>query len=442
MIDTRTRSPEFRNFKLGIIQFLFISLVLFALLVLLFKAMPGFAESIGFEQWSTLSDWLNLILGVPIAFAGAYVAIAIATRAADIAAHQQAQENYSYYEGLHQQLIDNYFGIAQAADQLVSSANRFEEAFFALLTRETSEKYTVINFIDDDHRRNYVQGMLAKNHNGITDTLMTIHADIKLNISALLEAIELAFKHSIVNETWAISVAAPENRNLLVECYLKELFHGRFSEDADLSSWLNEAKSAVVERLDLQAISQSVSADGDKAHPLLPFCLYLNELNDYRDRSRSRYNNMNLEVLLAGYFLMTHLSAKEVGSNTYFNSGALLLVDLLETFPQPDYIKYAFANRLAHITCVAQGSIVVQSNDDLYQRSATTYQTLTDENKALFSLLAENIQLKHYALRIRNTRKMILQVLDEYQGEGEIPLLQIRYELLSKSVAEPVTEKL
>jgi hypothetical protein len=284
--------------------------------------------------------------------------------------------------------------------------------------------------------------MLAQNHNNITGTLMNIHADIKTNIGKLLEAIELAFKHSIVNETWAISVAAPTNRNLLVECYLKELFHGHFSDDADLSSWLNEAKSAVVERLDLQAISQSVSGDGDKAHPLLPFCLYLVELNDYKERSAGRYNTMNLEVLLAGYFLMTHLSAREVGSNTYFNSGALFLVDLLETFPKPDYIKYAFANRLSHITCVAQGSVVVQSNDNLYQRSDATYQALTDENKALFSLLAENIQLKHYAPRIRNTRKVIQQVLDEYQGEEEVPLLQIKYELLSKTEETPITEKL
>lgn len=442
MIEASGKTPEFRNFKLGIVQFLLISLVLFALLIWLLKSIPTITESVGFGQWSTITDWLNLILGVPIAFAGAYVAIAIASRAADIAAHQQAQENYNYYEELHQQLIDNYFGIARAADQLVSSANRFEEAFFALLTKETSEKYSVINFIDDDHRRNYVQGMLAKNHNGITDTLMTIHADIKSNIGNLLEAIELAFKHSIVNETWAISVAAPDNRNLLVECYLKQLFHGRFSDDADLSSWLNEAKSAVVERLDLQEISQSVSGDGDKAHPLLPFCLYLNELSDYKNRNSSLDSNMNLEVLLAGYFLMTHLSAKESDSNTYFNSGALLLVDLLETFPHPDYIKYAFANRLAHITHVSQGTQIAQEQSDLHKKSVTTYEALSDENKALFSLLAENIQLKHYAPRIRNTRNIIQQVLDQHEGEGEVPLLQIRYELLSKSAAEPITDKL
>ncbi len=442
MIDARGKTPEFRNFKLGIVQFLLISLVLFALLIWVLKSIPSITESVGFGQWSTITDWLNLILGVPIAFAGAYVAIAIASRAADIAAHQQAQENYNYYEELHQQLIDNYFGIAQAADQLVSSANRFEEAFFALLTKETSEKYSVINFIDEEHRRKYVQGMLAKNHNGITETLMSIHADIKVNIGKLLGAIELAFKHSIVNETWAISASAPENRNLLVESYLKKLFHGRFSDDADLSSWLNEAKSAVVERLDLQEISQSIAADGDTAHPLLPFCLYLNELNDHKDRPGALDNNMNLEVLLAGYFLMTHLSAQEASSNTYFNSGALLLVDLLETFPQPDYIKYAFANRLAHITSVAQGSIVDQAHNDLYQKSVATYQALSDENKALFSLLAENIQLKHYAPRIRKTRNIILQVLDNHQGEGEVPLLQIKYELLSKSVAEPITDKL
>jgi hypothetical protein len=439
MIDTRSKTPEFRNFKLGIVQFLLLSLVLFALLIWLLKIIPSITESVSFGQWSTITDWLNLILGVPIAFAGAYVAIAIASRAADIAAHQQAQENYSYYEDLHQQLIDNYFGIAQAANQLVSSANRFEEAFFALLTKETSAKYSVINFIDDDHRRNYVQGLLAKNHNGITNTLMTIHSDIKQNIGKLLDAIELAFKHSIVNETWAISVSAPDNRNLLVECFLKKLFHGRFSDDADLSSWLNEAKAAVVERLDLQEISQSISADSDKAHPLLPFCLYLNELNDYQNRSG---NSINLEVLLAGYFLMTHISAKEDVSNTYFNSGALFLVDLIETFPQPDSIKYAFAKRLAHISSVSQGSIVDHTQDDLYQKSTAAYQALTDENKALFSLLAENIQLKHYAPRIRKTRNTIMQVLDAHQGEGEVPLLQIKYELLSKSEVETITDKL
>lgn len=439
MYKNQSKAPEFRNFRLGIVQFLLISLLLFTLLIWVIKSTPGIIESVGFSQWSTVSDWLNLILGVPIAFAGAYVAIAIASRAADIAAQQQAQENYNYFEELHQQLIDNYFGIAQAADQLVSSANRFEEAYIALLTKETSEKYTVINFIDEDHRRKYVQDMLANNHNGITDTLMQIHADIKINISRLLDAIEIAFKHSIVNETWAISTADPDNRNLLIESYLKGMFHARFSEESELTAWLNEAKSAVVERLDLQEISQSVSAEGDKAHPLLPFCLYLNELSDYRDGNEG--SGFPLEVLLAGYFMMTHLSSSKENSNTFFNSGALLLVDLLETFPNPKHIMYAFANRLAHINSVAQGSCVDRGDSNLYKNASDTYEQLSDENKALFTLLAENIQLRHYAPRIRNTRKVISQVLSDHDAGRDVPLLQIRYELLSRSKAKPLSEK-
>ena len=149
-----------------------------------------------------------------------------------------------------------------------------------------------------------------------------------------------------------------------------------------------------------------------------------------------------LEGGLAGCGRGSHRATKEGDGKTYCNSGGLLRVDLLGTCPHPDYIKCAFANRLAHISRVSQGSLDEQEDSDLHKKSVTAYEALSDETKALFSLLAENIQLKHYAPRIRSTRQIIQQVLDQHQGEGEVPLLQIKFELLTKNVAESIPDKL
>ena len=132
------KNTDFRNFRLGILYFLIIAFVLFVGVTLMLGSSADLPDVLSVERWSSISDSLNLILGLPIAFSGAYVAIAIASKATDIAAKQQAQETHSYYEGLHEQLIDNYYEITQSANQLVSAANRFEEAFYALLNKETS----------------------------------------------------------------------------------------------------------------------------------------------------------------------------------------------------------------------------------------------------------------------------------------------------------------
>ena len=187
---SKKKNQEFKNFTNGIVYFLCIALALFIVTIAFLNFSPDAPKFVDFERWSSITDAINLIIGLPIAFAGAYVAISIAGRAADISEKQQSQQDHIYYEQLHEQLIDNYFKITQSANQLVSAANRFEETFYLLLNRETSAKYGVINFIDDDHRRRYIQEMLVQNRNGISDLLNDIRDDIKQHIFHLIEAID------------------------------------------------------------------------------------------------------------------------------------------------------------------------------------------------------------------------------------------------------------
>ncbi len=421
------KNQEFRNFKMGIAYFLVVALILFIGMIVLLSA-PGTLEQVNFAQWSTISDSINLIIGLPIAFAGAYVAISIASRAADIAARQQTQENHVYYEGLHEQLIDNYYGITQAANRLVSASNRFEEAFYSLLRKETSDKYSVINFIDDEHKISYIQDMLVANKHGVTDTLETLHVDIKNHIQQLIEAIELAFKYSSVNETWNVSVQDPSKQNLLVKACTEGYFTGRFADSESTYNWLHDAKTVVMERLDLQEVSQSISEESN--HPLLPFCFYISELNEFKKQSKKTFGSWSPEVLLAGYFLMTHYCQQQ-SSAVYFNSGALFLVDLITNLPTSEHIKLAFSKRQLQTETFAGNDTSISEELSLYQQAQSAYSQLDNDNKKLFSMLAENIQLNHYSPQISKTKSLLEKLLNNHQPNQHIPVLHIKLELLS-----------
>ena len=423
------KNQEFRNFKMGITYFLVVALVLFIGMIAVFSA-PDTLKQVNFAQWSTISDSINLIIGLPIAFAGAYVAISIASRAADIAARQQSQENHVYYEGLHEQLIDNYYGITQAANRLVSASNRFEEAFYSLLRKETSDKYSVINFIDDEHKISYIQDMLVANKHGVTDTLEALHIDIKTHIQQLIESIDLAFKYSAVNETWNVSVQDPAKKNLLVQACTDGYFSGRFADSDSTYNWLSDAKTVIMERLDLQEVSQTISEEN--THPLLPFCFYISELNEFKKQSKKEYGSWSPEVLLAGYFLMTHYCQGQ--SNTvYFNTGALFLVDLIDNLPTSEHIKFAFSKRQRQTDTLLNDDRLITNENSLYQVAQQSYSQLDNDNKKLFSLLAENIQLNHYSPQISKTKALLEKILKSHQPDTLIPVLHIKYELLSEA---------
>lgn len=424
------KSSEFRDFKVGIIFLLCIALILFAV-ILWFVSPADTLKLVSFDRWSTVADSINMIIGLPIAFAGAYVAIAIASRTADISARQQSQELHTYYEGLHEQLIDNYYAITQSVNSLVSASNRFEEGFYAFLKRETAAKYAVINFVDDQHKASYIQEMLATNKNGITDVLDRLHTDIKIHTQQLIESIDLAFKYSSINETWNISVRAPGKKVLLLDACEQGYFKGRYIGQADSEDWLSDAKNAVMERLDLQEVSHSLSGANEKVHPLLPFCFYISELNELRESAAIDLGQWSPEVLLAGYFLMTHTSPRESGGNVYFNSGALFLADLIDNLPSSEHIKFAFSKRYLETEKIFYGALDQVDEADLYKVAEQSYASLGDDSKKLFSMLSKNIQLSHYSPRIRSTRKAIEAVLSQYQPEDDIPLLGLKYELLS-----------
>jgi hypothetical protein len=424
------KNREFRDFKLGIIFLLFVSVILFA--VTLWWISPAdMLALMHFDQWSAVADSLNLIIGLPIAFAGAYVAIAIASRTADISARQQSQELHTYYEGLHEQLIDSYYAITQSANSLVSASNRFEEGFYSFLKRETAAKYSVINFIDDQHKASYIQEILATNKNGITDVLEKLHTDIKQHIQQLVDSIDLAFKYSSVNESWNISVQAPGKKILLLDAYEHGYFKGQFIGAGSSENWLADAKNAVMERLDLQEVSNSLTGSNEKVHPLLPFCFYISELNELKESVGADLGRWSPEVLLAGYFLMTHTTPNQSGKCLYFNTGALFLVDLINNLPSSQQIKYAFSHRYAETEQILYGASDEASDNDLYKAAEDSYESLGDDSKKLFSMLSKNIQLSHYSPRIRSTRKTIEAVLATYGPDDEIPLLGIKYELLN-----------
>lgn len=436
MATEKRKNQEFRNFTSGIIYFLCIALALFLITLGALNLAPDIPKLVDFDRWSSITDAINLVIGLPIAFAGAYVAISIAGRAADISEKQQSQQDHLYYEQLHEQLIDNYFTIAQASNQLVSAANRFEESFYTLLKRETASKYAVINFVDDDHRRRYIQEMLQQNRNGITDALNSIHDDIKQQIFQLLEAIDLAFKYASVNETWQVATSAPGYRSLLSEACHKGLFDGDFSPEHSGQEWLINARSEIMERLDLHQINHTLAAGQGDMHPLLPYCLYICELNDYAGKHRNLASSWNMEVMLAGYFLMTHACRSEGGERVYFNSGALFLVDLIHSLPTSEHIRLAFAKRFVHTETAFTGTSMQALGDDLYRSALNAYEGLDQNRQRLFLLLAENVQFAHYSTRIRKGRELVAQLFEQNPDADELPLLRIRYELLSAASDE------
>lgn len=429
----RKKNQEFRNFTSGIVYSLCIAFVLFLATLLALKLLPQIPDMLTFTRWSGISDAINLIIGLPIAFAGAYVAISIASRTQDLSEKQQAQQDHHYYEQLHEQLIDNYFEISRAADQLVSAANRFEEAFHGRLRHETSSRFAYINFIDEDHRRRYIQEMLEQNRDGISDKLGALHEEIREQIHQLLEAIDLAFKHAAVSETWELATADPDYASLLTDACWMQLCSGDFAVAANGRDWLLEAKNEILERLDLHQIQDAIATEHDSVHPLLPYCLYVSELQDYK-RHEAR-GDWYIEVLVAGYFLMTHVSPQAADGRSFFNSGALFLMDLIHTLPSSEHVRLAFSRRYADTEAVFDGAGLLSDESDPYAAAIAAGKRLGPHSRHLFMMLARNIQFGHYSPRIRKTREVMAELMtaDESERKARLSLLQIRYERLQQS---------
>ncbi|GAA0787009.1 hypothetical protein [Marinobacterium sediminicola] len=436
MSTTKRKNQEFRNFTSGIVYSLCIAFVLFLVTLLTLKMAPEMPDLLTFTRWSGISDAINLVIGLPIAFAGAYVAISIASRTQDLSEKQQSQQDHQYYEQLHEQLIDNYFEVSRAADRLVSAANRFEEAFQGRLRHETSSRFAVINFVDEDHRRRYIQDMLEQNRDGISDKLGVLHQEVRGSIHQLLETIDLAFKHASVNETWELASSDPSYSSLLTEACQMQLCSGAFSEAANGRDWLLEAKNEILERLDLHQIQDAIATEHDSVHPLLPYCLYVSELQDYKRRNAGE--DWYIEVLLAGYFLMTHASPEVRDGRSFFNSGALFLMDLIHTLPSSEHVRLAFSRRYADTEAVFSGAAPLPEGLGSYVAAVTAFKRLSANSQHLFLMLSRNIQFGHYSPRIRKTRRVLEKLLAQSGEEGTagLSLLQIRYERLQQSDTE------
>lgn len=425
MATQKRKNQEFRNFTSGIIYSLCIALVLFLVTVLLLRLGPDIPVLLDFDRWSGVSDAINLIIGLPIAFAGAYVAISIAGRTQDLSERQQSQQDHQYYEQLHEQLIDNYFEISRAADRLVSAANRFEEAFQGRLRHETSARFTTLSFVDDDHRRRYIQQMLEQNRDGISTKLTRLHEEIRQQIHELLEAIDLAFKHAAVNETWQLATADPGWRSLLTDTCEQQLYNGTFSRQQSGRDWLLEAKNEILERLDLQRVQDAIISEQDEIHPMLPYCLYVSELYSHKRRQDS--GDWYVEVLLAGYFLMTHAGPRQPQGRSFFNSGALFLMDLIQALPSSDHVRLAFSRRHAETEAFFNGEQPA-AEAELHAAAERASEQLSANSRHLFRMLSRNIQFGHYSPRIRRTRAFMEARLDA--AHGGLSLLQIRHERL------------
>ncbi|SEG75167.1 hypothetical protein [Marinobacterium lutimaris] len=386
-----------------------------------------------YSRWSGISDAINLVIGLPVAFAGAYVAISIASRTQDLSEKQQSQQDHQYYEQLHEQLIDNYFEISRAADRLVSAANRFEEAFHGRLRHETSSRFRLMNFIDEDHRRRYIQEMLEENRDGISEKLGMLHQEIRDQIYQLLEAIDLAFKHASVNETWELSSSDPYYYSLLAEACRRKLCYGDFDQAEDGRDWLLEAKNEILERLDLHQVQDAITSEHDSVHPLLPFCLYVSELQDYKRQVGQ--GDWYIEVLLAGYFLMTHASTQATDGRSFFNTGALFLMDLIYTLPRSEHVRLAFSRRYADTEAVFNGSapLAASATASSYDIAKAASEGLNSTSQHLFLTLSRNIQFDHYSPRIRKTHLMLSGLVAQGEEAGsKLSLLQIHYERLQQ----------
>jgi len=430
--NKRRNNREFRNFAAGVFYSLCIALALFLLTLAVLRLGPEIPQLLTFARWSGISDALNLIVGLPIAFAGAYVAISIASRTQELSEKQQSQQDHHYYEQLHEQLIDNYFGISRSADQLVSAANRFQEAFLGRLRNETSSGITVLNFIDEDHRRHYIQKMLEQNRDGISDMLHALHEDIRVQIQQLLEMIDLAFKHAAVNETWKLASSDPKYFSLLSEACRQQLCGGAFEQARDGHDWLLRAKDQILERLDLHHVQDAIVGEQGNIHPMLPYCLYIVELQECRRRNVG--SGWDIKVLLAGYFLMTHASKQTESGRVFFNSGALFLMDLIHTLPGSEQVRLAFSYRHAMTEAVLEGSAPVEEDRDLHAAAVAASRELSPGSHHLFAMLSRNIQFGHYSARIRKTRQAVERLLaaDEKMESSVLSLLQIRYEHLQQ----------
>lgn len=426
MSASKPKNLEFRNFITGIIYSLGIASFLFLAILLVLKVGHDIPALVSFQRWSGISDAINLVFGLPIAFAGAYVAISIASRTQDLSERQQSQQDYRYYEQLHEQLIDNYFDISRAADHLVSAANRFEEAFWGRLKQETSSRFAFMNFIDAEHRRSYIQDMLQQNRDGISDRLSELHQDIREHINGLLEAIDVAFKHAAVNETWELSTADPGYKSLLAEGSNKGLCRAEFTENG--REWLLEAKNEILERLDLHQIQDAIDQGENGMHPLLPYCLYVSDLYDLRRKSED--NGWYVEVLLAGYFLMAHESTLD--QNSFFNSGALFLMDLIETLPSSEHVRLAFARRHADTEAAFCGTDPV-ALEEHYAAAIASSKRVDTHTHHLFLVLSRNIQFTHYSPRIRKTRQSLVNHIQRASSTHDaFRSLQVRYEQLQR----------
>lgn len=190
----------------------------------------------------------------------------------------------------------------------------------------------------------------------------------------------------------------------------------------------------ITERLDLQEIGLSITESSDRIHPRLPICLYVSELDDFRNEAQMSFKGLSFEVLLAGYFLMTNATRSKSGERSCFNSGVLFLVDLIDNLPRPERVKLAFSHRLQKTESALSGDHAVRNESDLHNKALEAWASLSTDNKTLFSILAENIQLSNYSPRISKTRKVLEKVLDTCQADDtDIPLLRINFELMSKA---------
>ncbi|BBP44459.1 hypothetical protein [Thiosulfativibrio zosterae] len=414
--QTTQQGGEFLRFKKGIWQFVILSSILFSGATALFLTVPGLEATVGFERWGDLADSFNLILGLPIAFAGAYVAIIIAQRATDIAERQQTQDNFNYYQGLHEEVIDNYFAIAKATSRLVSASNRFEETFNGVLQQHTQNKYRVISFLDDEQLQKFIAKLLDKNVDGLTDRLENHYEQVKEAILDFTETLDEAFKHAIVNETWLLSNEDKAKHSLVLKALLNEGLMGQDNHPTNFANWLINAKDDILERLDLQV----TNAQND-THPLLPYCYYLAKLNDL-DNQQWQLKEAHKEVLLAGYFLLVRPRENQKG---FFNLGCLLLLDLLNAMPSSQHVALAFAQRRAQMLQIQDNT---QTSTGLSQ-AQHEFTQLDDKTKQLFIRLAENVQLGHYAPRIRRAYDWLNSHIDQ----TALPFLDIQLELHSKA---------
>ena len=121
--------------------------------------------------WSSIADALNIIFGLPIAFAGSVVAILLAERALSVSHRQEYQENIKYISDAINSIYDVYWTIWRALRTYFFSVSELIKIYNSSLVDDEEKVALISKHIDKVIE---TREMLLQAFNGIAKNEMTL----------------------------------------------------------------------------------------------------------------------------------------------------------------------------------------------------------------------------------------------------------------------------